>query len=149
MYICLIKCFIVFVLNQEQHESSTSKFNKISSSTTAATTTTAASTIDADLTDDFTRTLTMQSNSNGGNETNDENSLENDVEMSIKKRSYALRELVHTEETYVIDLALIVDGYIREIRDPDSDIPKPDDLKGGKERMVFGNVEAIYEWHRE
>lgn len=25
----------------------------------------------------------------------------------------------------------------------------PDDLKGGKERMVFGNIEAIYEWHRE
>lgn len=25
----------------------------------------------------------------------------------------------------------------------------PDDLKGGKERMVFCNIEAIYEWHRE
>lgn len=61
----------------------------------------------------------------------------------------ALEELVHTEEKYVQDLSSIVDGYIREIRDPDSDIPMPDDLKGGKERMVFGNVEAIYEWHRE
>lgn len=69
--------------------------------------------------------------------------------MSLKKREYVLRELVNTEETYVLDLALIVDGYIREIRDPDSDIPIPDDLKGGKERMIFGNVEAIYEWHRE
>jgi triple functional domain protein len=40
-------------------------------------------------------------------------------------------------------------SYIAEIRNANSDIPMPDDLKGGKERMVFGNVEAIYEWHRE
>ncbi|XP_037034473.1 kalirin isoform X5 [Bradysia coprophila] len=80
---------------------------------------------------------------------NDENLLENDVEMSLKKRMYALRELVTTEESYVQDLSLIVDGYIREIKDPESDIPLPDDLKGGKERMIFGNIEAIYEWHRD
>lgn len=80
---------------------------------------------------------------------NDDNNPENDIEQSMKKRMYVLRELVNTEETYVSDLAMIVDGYIREIRDPDSDIPIPDDLKGGKERMIFGNVEAIYEWHRE
>lgn len=102
---------------------------------------------DDELANDCSRTLSMQSNSNGGD--NDDNYLENDAELSLKKRMYALRELVHTEETYVQDLSLIVDGYIREIRDPDSDIPMPDDLKGGKERMVFGNVEAIYEWHRE
>lgn len=41
------------------------------------------------------------------------------------------------------------DSYLPEIRNPNSDIPMPDDLKGGKERMVFCNVEAIYEWHRE
>lgn len=60
-----------------------------------------------------------------------------------------LRELINTEESYVQDLALIVDGYIKEIKNPDSDIPLPDDLKGNKWRMVFGNLEAIYEWHRE
>ncbi|XP_055319895.1 kalirin isoform X8 [Sitodiplosis mosellana] len=80
---------------------------------------------------------------------NDDNLQENDVEVAMRKRMYALKELVHTEEAYVQDLSLIVDGYIREIRDPDSDIPMPDDLKGGKERMVFGNVEAIFEWHRD
>lgn len=69
--------------------------------------------------------------------------------MSLKKRMYALREMVTTEESYVKDLSSIVDGYIREMKDPDSDIPLPDDLKGGKERMIFGNIEAIYEWHRE
>lgn len=79
----------------------------------------------------------------------DDNSMEIDIELTLKKRMYALRELVATEESYVNDLAMIVDGYIREIRDPDSDIVMPDDLRGGKERMIFGNVEAIYEWHRE
>jgi kalirin len=39
--------------------------------------------------------------------------------------------------------------YIQEIRDPNSSIQMPEDLGGGKERMVFGNIEAIYEWHRE
>ncbi|KXJ83050.1 hypothetical protein RP20_CCG009510 [Aedes albopictus] len=39
--------------------------------------------------------------------------------------------------------------YIAEIRNPSSSVPIPDDLKGGKERMVFGNIEAIYEWHRD
>lgn len=73
----------------------------------------------------------------------------NTVELSLKKRMYALKELVTTEESYVQDLSLIVDGYIKEIRDPDCDIPLPEDLKGGKERMIFGNLEAIYEWHRE
>ena len=43
----------------------------------------------------------------------------------------------------------LVDGYIKESKDPDSDIQLPDDLKGGKEQMIFGNIEAIYEWHRE
>lgn len=80
---------------------------------------------------------------------NDDNMLENDVELTLKKRMFVLRELVATEESYVKDLAMIVDGYIREIRDPDSDIVMPEDLRGGKERMIFGNVEAIYEWHRE
>lgn len=90
----------------------------------------------------------MQSSSNGDN---DDTYLETetDIDASKTKRMYALNELVHTEETYVQDLALIVDGYIKEIRDPESDIIMPDDLKGGKERMVFGNMEAIYEWHRE
>lgn len=89
---------------------------------------------------------TLNNNSNGDN---DDNLLENDVESAIRRRKYAFNELVHSEETYVNDLSLIVDGYIKEIRDPNSDIPMPDDLKGGKVFMVFGNLEAIYEWHRE
>lgn len=97
----------------------------------------------------FTDSISQPVNTTTYGDNNDDNLLENDVEMSLKKRMYALRELISTEESYVQDLALIVDGYIREIRDPDSDILMPDDLKNGKDRMIFGNVEAIYEWHRE
>jgi len=25
----------------------------------------------------------------------------------------------------------------------------PEGLKDGKDRMIFGNIEAIFEWHRE
>lgn len=85
-------------------------------------------------------------NTNGGN---NDNSTANDIELEMRQRMHALDELVETEEAYVRSLSIIVDGYIREIRDPNSDIPMPDDLKDGKERMVFGNIEAIYEWHRE
>ncbi|XP_049540930.1 triple functional domain protein [Anopheles darlingi] len=84
------------------------------------------------------------------NETNDENAAdEQGIEDILRKRNYALRELITTEEAYVNDLSQIVNGYIAEIRNPASTVPIPDDLKGGKERMVFGNVEAIYEWHRD
>lgn len=71
------------------------------------------------------------------------------TESQLRKRLYVLRELVETEEAYVRDLSHIVDGYIATMRDPECDIPMPDDLKAGKDKMVFGNVEAIYEWHKE
>lgn len=29
------------------------------------------------------------------------------------------------------------------------DPPMPEDLREGKAKIVFGNVENIYEWHRE
>lgn len=71
------------------------------------------------------------------------------METHLRKRQYVLRELVDTEEAYVRDLSQIVDGYLATMRDPDCDIPMPDDLKAGKDKMVFGNIEAIYEWHKE
>lgn len=74
---------------------------------------------------------------------------EQGIEDILRKRMFALKELVTTEDAYVNDLSQIVNGYIAEIRNPNSTVPIPDDLKGGKERMVFGNMEAIYEWHRD
>uniref|UniRef100_A0A182QU50 DH domain-containing protein n=1 Tax=Anopheles farauti TaxID=69004 RepID=A0A182QU50_9DIPT len=83
-------------------------------------------------------------------ETADDNLTdEQGIDDILRKRNYALRELITTEDAYVNDLQQIVNGYIAEIRNPSSTVPIPDDLKGGKERMVFGNIEAIYEWHRD
>jgi hypothetical protein len=68
---------------------------------------------------------------------------------ALTKRQFVIRELVETERDYVNDLRQIVEGYMALMRDPNTDIPLPDDLKGGKDKMVFGNIEAMYEWHRE
>lgn len=54
-----------------------------------------------------------------------------------------------TEEAYVRDLSLIVDGYIATMRDKDCEIIMPEDLKEGKDKMVFGNIEVIYDWHKK
>lgn len=108
--------------SQEQHESSKSKLTSKFSGDGAST--------------------------NG--ETTNGSSSKNQIESALRTRVCALEELIDTEKAYVSDLALIVDGYIKEIRDADSDIPMPDDLiKDDKWRMVFANVEKIYEWHRE
>jgi len=68
---------------------------------------------------------------------------------AIQKREYVIRELVDTERDYVHDLREVVEGYMALMRDCDCEIVMPEDLRGGKDKMVFGNVEAIYEWHRE
>ncbi len=70
------------------------------------------------------------------------------------------QELVETERDYVRDLGQIVDGYmalmslgINGAPHNASDVvpppPVPDDLKEGKDKIIFGNLEAIYQWHKE
>lgn len=72
-----------------------------------------------------------------------------DVEAPVQKREYVLRELIETERDYVKHLSLVVDGYMALMRDPECEISMPEDLKGGKDKMVFGNLEVIYDWHKE
>lgn len=62
---------------------------------------------------------------------------------------YALEELIKTEQDYINDLGLLVNGYMIEINNEKSDVPLPDDLKDNNYRRVFANIEAIYEFHRE
>ena len=54
---------------------------------------------------------------------------------------------------YVNDLEQCVEyiRFMRETKDQEdaAEIPMPEDLREGKDRMIFGNIEAIYEWHRE
>ena len=68
---------------------------------------------------------------------------------SLKKRMLVIEELVKTEQDYVRDLKDVIDGYMAIMRDPDSCIPMPEGLKGGRDKIIFGNIEAIYEWHRD
>ena len=48
-----------------------------------------------------------------------------------------------------------MDGYLRLMRDENCPVPLPEDLCSdkdrlmGKDKIIFGNIEAIYEWHRE
>ena len=56
-------------------------------------------------------------------------------------------------QVYVSDLEQCVEyiKFMRETKDlgEEAEIVMPDDLREGKDRMIFGNIEAIYEWHRE
>lgn len=72
---------------------------------------------------------------------------QNEIKAHLEKRQFVLRELVETEKDYVRDLGLVVEGYMAAIRA--ESIPVPEDLKEGKDKIVFGNIEAIYEWHRD
>lgn len=77
-------------------------------------------------------------------------SEESDPESTaIAKRQFVIRELVDTERDYVNDLKQIVEGYMALMRNSECEISLPEDLRAGKDKMVFGNIEAIYEWHRE
>ncbi|KAF9800361.1 hypothetical protein SFRURICE_015871 [Spodoptera frugiperda] len=73
----------------------------------------------------------------------------NSYEDILKKREYVLRELVETEEIYVSDLGLVCEGYMRHVQDPKAEPGLPEGLRDRRHRMIFGNIEAIYEWHRD
>jgi len=59
---------------------------------------------------------------------------------------------MESEKAYVSDLeqCCMYIKYMRESKEMENpEIPMPEGLKDGKDRMIFGNIEAIYEWHRE
>ncbi|CAG06765.1 unnamed protein product, partial [Tetraodon nigroviridis] len=57
---------------------------------------------------------------------------------------YVLSELIETERLYVEDLGLIVKGYMATMASQGV----PEDMRG-KDRMVFGNIHQIYDWHKD
>ncbi|XP_028971382.2 triple functional domain protein isoform X3 [Esox lucius] len=62
----------------------------------------------------------------------------------LKRRHYVLLELVETERDYVRDLGSVVEGYISRMKEEGV----PDDMRG-KDKIVFGNIHQIYDWHRD
>uniref|UniRef100_A0AAR2KZD6 Rho guanine nucleotide exchange factor 25 n=1 Tax=Pygocentrus nattereri TaxID=42514 RepID=A0AAR2KZD6_PYGNA len=57
---------------------------------------------------------------------------------------YVLKELIETEKLYVVDLGLIVEGYMATINAKGV----PEDMKG-KDKIVFGNIHQIFDWHKD
>ncbi|XP_059423316.1 triple functional domain protein isoform X6 [Carassius carassius] len=62
----------------------------------------------------------------------------------LKRRHYVLLELVETERDYVRDLGAVVEGYMSRMKEEGV----PDDMKG-KDKIVFGNIHQIYDWHKD
>ncbi|XP_040014535.1 rho guanine nucleotide exchange factor 25 isoform X2 [Xiphias gladius] len=64
--------------------------------------------------------------------------------IALEKSIYVLTELIETETLYVEDLGLIVQGYMATMANQGV----PEDMKG-KDRIVFGNIHQIYDWHKD
>ncbi|XP_029566803.1 kalirin isoform X5 [Salmo trutta] len=63
---------------------------------------------------------------------------------ALRGRMFVLNELVQTEKDYVKDLGIVVEGFMKTIEDKGV----PDDMKG-KDKIVFGNIHQIYDWHKD
>ncbi|KAM7422458.1 hypothetical protein PAMA_010483 [Pampus argenteus] len=69
---------------------------------------------------------------------------EEERNIALEKSIYVLTELIETERLYVEDLGLIVQGYMVSMTNQGV----PEDMKG-KDRIVFGNIHQIYDWHKD
>uniref|UniRef100_A0A8C6IC80 Rho guanine nucleotide exchange factor 25 n=1 Tax=Mus spicilegus TaxID=10103 RepID=A0A8C6IC80_MUSSI len=69
---------------------------------------------------------------------------EEQKKMALERSMFVLGELVETERTYVDDLGQIVEGYMATMATQGV----PESLRG-RDRIVFGNIQQIYEWHRD
>lgn len=74
---------------------------------------------------------------------------ESQEEKARRKRSYVVQEMVDTEREYIRSLSQAVEGYMKLMKDPECSVSMPEGLATGKDKMVFGNIETIYDWHRD
>eukprot|EP00063_Salmo_salar_P044871 XP_014019706.1 PREDICTED: kalirin-like isoform X4 [Salmo salar] len=63
---------------------------------------------------------------------------------ALRGRMFVLNELVQTEKDYVKDLGIVVEEFMKKMEEKGV----PEDMKG-KDKMVFGNIHQIYDWHRD
>ncbi|XP_054984543.1 rho guanine nucleotide exchange factor 25 isoform X2 [Sorex araneus] len=69
---------------------------------------------------------------------------EEQKKAALERSMYVLSELVETEKMYVEDLGQVVEGYMATMAAQGV----PESLRG-RDRIVFGNIQQIYEWHRD
>ncbi|XP_032376901.1 rho guanine nucleotide exchange factor 25 isoform X2 [Etheostoma spectabile] len=69
---------------------------------------------------------------------------EEERRSALEKSMYVLQELIETEKHYVVDLGLIVEGYMATMHSKGM----PEDMKG-KDKIVFGNIHQIFDWHKD
>ncbi|XP_068612674.1 kalirin-like [Brachionichthys hirsutus] len=77
----------------------------------------------------------------------DQGSNESDTEQrnkALRGRMFVVNEMIQSEKDYVKDLGVIAEGFMSrlEVRGI------PEDMRG-KDKIVFGNIQQIYDWHRD
>lgn len=71
--------------------------------------------------------------------------MEDDTTI-LKKRAQVINELIETERVYVHDLQCVVEGYMKEYQDGSPELPRE---LCGKKAVIFGNINEIYNFHRD
>ncbi|XP_069388513.1 kalirin isoform X3 [Paralichthys olivaceus] len=66
------------------------------------------------------------------------------IAKAMRGRMFVLNELIQTEKDYVKDLGIVVESFMKKIEEKGF----PDDMKG-KDKIVFGNIHQIFDWHRD
>ncbi|KTG33548.1 hypothetical protein cypCar_00002651 [Cyprinus carpio] len=69
---------------------------------------------------------------------------EQERRTALEKSIYVLTELIETEKLYVEDLGLVVEGYMATMNS--AGVPE---YLAGKDKIVFGNIHQIYDWHKD
>ncbi|XP_062258384.1 kalirin isoform X2 [Platichthys flesus] len=66
------------------------------------------------------------------------------IAKAMRGRMFVLNELIQTEKDYVKDLGIVVESFMKKMEEKGI----PEDMKG-KDRIVFGNIHQIFDWHRD
>uniref|UniRef100_A0A667ZVK7 Kalirin RhoGEF kinase b n=1 Tax=Myripristis murdjan TaxID=586833 RepID=A0A667ZVK7_9TELE len=77
----------------------------------------------------------------------DQGSNESDTEQrnkAMRGRMFVVNEMVQSEKDYVKDLGVIVEGFMSRLEVRGT----PEEMRG-KDKIVFGNIQQIYDWHRD
>ena len=72
--------------------------------------------------------------------------IDQEKRKSARKKEFIMAELLGTERTYVKDLQICIESYLYEFRRNSNHLPFG---IAAKERLIFGNIEQIYDFHKK